>query len=195
MDFRKYFAEFVGVFALTLAVYLSTVIELPLSTPLMAGITLGLFVYTIGPISGAHLNPAVSVALATVKKISWKDTVFYVVFQFAGAVLAMLLAQGVSGQVTAVASTGGVSIFGEALGAFFLLFGVASVVFGKVDDDASGLVIGSSLFLGASLAGFSLGVLNPAVAAALGLFDVAYLVGPVVGALIAVWGYKVLAKG
>ncbi len=54
------------------------------------GLTVMIMIYAIGNISGAHLNPAVSIGFLLVKKLSFIDTVFYVLSQFTGAVIAGL---------------------------------------------------------------------------------------------------------
>ncbi len=63
---KKYFAECLGTFILSFTVFLSVGAGLagsvPIAVPLVAGLALGLCVYTIGHISGAHLNPAVTLA-------------------------------------------------------------------------------------------------------------------------------------
>ena len=84
--------------------------------------------------------------------------------------------------------------FAEALGALFFTFGIASVVYGKTPHDASGAVVGSSLLLGIACAGLagSLGVLNPAVALALGVFNWAYIIGPIVGSIVGMNLYRQL---
>ena len=57
---KKYIAEFLGTFILVLVVALSLVRGFLVPTPILAGLTVMLFVYTIGHISGTHLNPAVT---------------------------------------------------------------------------------------------------------------------------------------
>jgi glycerol uptake facilitator-like aquaporin len=84
----------------------------------------------------------------------------------------------------------------EMLGAFILNFGIASVVYGKVSDMASGIVIGGSLTLGiivASLSGAN-GILNPAVAFALNSLTLLYIVAPIVGAIAAYQVYKYMSS-
>jgi hypothetical protein len=79
-------AELVGTFGLTLAVLISiNNPDFPVSTPVIAGVTLGLFVYTIGGISGCHINPAVTLGLASIGKIELPSALGYLVAQFVGA--------------------------------------------------------------------------------------------------------------
>ncbi len=196
-SFPKYAAELLGAFALTLAVTLSvTSAEFALATPIVAGLTLGLFVYTVGTISGAHINPAVTIALATIRKISPVDALAYVVAQVAGALLAMWVAKTYGGgfdPALMVANTPRVGL-AEAMGAFTLVFGISAVVHGKVHSAASGLVIGGSLMLGILVASVaSNGVLNPAVAIGIGSVSPMYLLAPVVGGVAAAWAYVFLA--
>lgn len=82
---KKLFAELIGTFALTLAVFVSINSHFPVPTPVIAGLTLGIFVYTIGSISGAHINPAVTIGIRTLKKITTKEAVWYIIAQFIGA--------------------------------------------------------------------------------------------------------------
>ena len=166
MNFQKYLAEMLGAFALTLGVYLSLSLGMPLATPFVAALILGLGVYTLGPISGAHFNPAISIAMAGVKKLKWEVAFFYVISQFVGALLAMYFADFMM-------SGGGVDLtagndlkigIAEALGAGVLAFGVAAATYKKVHEAASGITVAWSLLLGILLSsGFSNGIVNPAV--------------------------------
>jgi len=187
-DFYKYLAELVGAFFLTLAVGTSLASGAPvLPTPVVAALTLGIFVYTVGKVSGAHLNPAVTLGVLSVGKIEVKDAVIYIVFQVVGAALAMAALQGFGVE----AQDGFVFGVWEAVGAFLLTFGVCSLVYEQVDGDAAGVVVGGSLLLGILVAGStSLGILNPAVAIGLGAINFAYLLGPIVGGIAAAWTYK-----
>ena len=195
---KKYIAEAVGTFGLSFVVLgaLSFAGVLPVPVPALAALTLGLFVYTIGGVSGCHINPAVTIGLWSVKKITQRDALGYVLAQVGGATLAVVIA-GWFGIVSPI--EGGVfdaRVFAsEALGTFFFVFGIAAVVSGKVHDAMSGLVVGWSLLFGimvAVVAG-SAGILNPAVAGALGLFSAVYLLAPIAGAVAAFHAHRYIA--
>lgn len=192
----KYAAEFLGTFALTLMVTLSLTTDFPIPTPLVAALTVGLFVYTVGNISGTHLNPSVTVALASIRKISPADAVVYIVVQFLGALCAMWVAKTYGSgflPTVLVSNTPRVGV-AEAMGAFTLVFGIAAVVYGNVHAAASGITIGGSLLLGILVASVaSNGVLNPAVAIGIGSVSPMYLLAPLAGGLAAAWLYRYLA--
>lgn len=195
MHLNKYLAEAIGTFVLALAVGLSLAKGFPVPTPVVAGLTLAMGVYTLGGISGAHFNPAVTLALWSIKKISSVEGLFYIVAQLAGAGLAILgraILVDPDSIVTAQNTVHAAAT--EALGAFLLVWGVSAVVHGKVHQAAAGLTIGSSLLLGILLASVgSNGVLNPAVALGIGSLNLAYVLGPITGAVVAAWGYRALS--
>ena len=90
MQVQKIIAESLGTFTLAFAVLLSaTATNFPVPVPIMAGLVLGLFVYTIGSISGCHLNPAVTLGLLSIKKIKPKESFIYIVAQLVGALFAL----------------------------------------------------------------------------------------------------------
>jgi glycerol uptake facilitator-like aquaporin len=192
---KKLLAEFLGTFALALAVGLSLTGKFPVPTPVAAALTLGICVYTFGAISGTHINPAITIGLAALRKIGLAEAGLYIVAQFAGAGLARFVAACLSGSAPHAGASDSLSIvLAEALGAFWLAIGVASVVHEKVPAPAAGLTIGGSLLLGIMMAApISNGVLNPAVALGIGSFSVSYALGPVVGAVAAMFLYRFLA--
>lgn len=195
MDFRKLLAELIGTFALTLIVRLSISFGMPISTPVLAALTLGLFVYTIGHLSGSHINPAVTLGILSIGKMEPALAAGYVIAQVIGALLALTLTSflGVGTPEVLGSNPGLLAGFGEALGALFFTFGIASAVYGKVESTMAGVVVGGSLLLGIMMAsGFSAGVLNPAVALGLmtGTVPLLYLVGPIVGSVGGFWLYK-----
>ncbi len=191
---KKYIVEMLGTGALTLAVGLSIAGAFPVSTPVLAALTLGLFVYSVGHISGTHINPAVTVGLWSIGKIAPKEAAFYVGAQALGAFIVLLFFMVFAPVSTMTVDSNVMVGVAELLGAFFFTFGIASAVYGKVSSHMSGLVIGGSLLLGISIAvGLgSNGVLNPAVALGIGSFGIMYVLGPVVGAVLGMQAYKYL---
>ncbi len=196
MPGKKYLAEFIGAFLLTLAVSVSVKAGGAIPTPVVAGLALGLGVYFVGCISGEHFNPEITIALAAMKKIDWKTTCFYIAAQVAGAGLAILVIQFLFGAGIDLNNDNSKSIFlVEAMGAFVLALGVAAVVQKKVKEEMAGIVIGSSLLLGLTLTGgVSPGILNPAVAVGLQAISATYLLAPVVGAIAAMFLYNWVAN-
>lgn len=193
-NIKLYAAELLGTFGLALAVTLSLSGTFPVPTPVIAGLTLGLFVYTIGHISGTHINPAVTVGAWSIGKINTQDAIWYIVSQFLGAGLALYLSRGwVTPASLSLVNSFSV-LFGELLGTFFFTFGIASVIYKKTPALLSGVVIGGSLLLGISIAAsLSNGVLNPAVALAIGSLSLSYLIGPLLGAILGMWAFRWLA--
>lgn len=192
----KYAAEFFGAFVLAFAVLLSLASSLPVSTPVIAALVLGLFVYTVGGISGAHLNPAVTIGLWSVGKIRKEEVPGYLAAQVCGGALAYAIAHYALWQAVAPsAAFSPAAFFAEGFGAMMLAFGVAHVVYSKGAQTVSGIVVGGSLLVGIlAAAGIgSGGVLNPAVALALNFFDASYLLAPFVGAVAGFYLYKMIA--
>lgn len=194
--YKKLVAEAVGTFTLVLAVQMVPHTANPvLATPIMAAIILGLFVYTIGGKSGCHINPAVTIGLWSIKKIDTKAALSYIGAQIAGAALSIVTAAFLIYDSALAFETvsGSLATFSaEAAGAAIFTFGIAAVVYGKVKDEASGIVIGLSLLIGIAFATsiWSSGLLNPAVALAYSELNFSYLLGPVVGAVLGMNLYK-----
>lgn len=112
---KKYLAELVGTFVLVFggvgsAVLAGTHIGY-LGVAFAFGLSLLAMVYTIGPISGCHINPAVTVGVLIAKKIGAKDAMSYMIAQIIGAIIAsgliLVIAKGtVAGYDPAVAGLG-----------------------------------------------------------------------------------------
>jgi glycerol uptake facilitator protein len=130
-------------------------------------------IYAIGHISGCHINPAVTIALAATKKAPWSDVPAYLVAQFAGAVAGAFAIWGVLGDAGVKAGLGvlsytpgndGRAFFAELIGTFLLVF----VVFGTATDSRAtpgwyGLAIPSIVFAVITVVGPVTGAaLNPA---------------------------------
>lgn len=195
-DMKKYIVEAFGTFVLTSAVCLSLVGKFPVSTPVLAGLVIVLFVYTVGHISGAHFNPAITLGAWSIKKIQSMEAFWYLVAQFAGSALALLLVMNTVGLPTLTVSMNWMTAFAEFLGTLLFGFGVASLLYNKVPHDFTGVVAGGSLLLGISIAALlgSNGVLNPAVALGIGSFNLVYAIAPIVGSVVGMNFYNYLNK-
>jgi glycerol uptake facilitator-like aquaporin len=196
MKHQPIIAEFVGTFLLALALILSIDNAPFLATPLVVALTLGVLVYALGPISGTHINPAVTIGLASVRAIEINQAIAYIVAQILGGLAAAFVAQFLVGFELsfALVQSDPFTLIAEAMGAAMLVFGISSVVAKKTPAEASGLVIGGSLLIGIVLASYgSAGILNPALAIAAGSLSVDYILGPVIGGVLAAWGYRAIA--
>lgn len=99
---KKYIAELIGTFVLVLVGVGSAVIAGGdvgnLGVAFAFGLAVLTMAYAIGPISGCHINPAVSIGMFVAKKLSGKDTMWYIAAQSAGAVIGagvlLLIARG-----------------------------------------------------------------------------------------------------
>lgn len=195
MNYRPFLAELLGTFLLAFLVRLSLGAEFPVATPVLAAITLGVIVYMIGSVSGAHVNPAVTIGLFTIGKIKAGDALGYIVAQFIGAAIALVGAPSFVGSTLSASPNLPFTLVAEAVGATIFLFGISSVVRRKAPESMSGITVGTSLLLGvlAASTGGS-GILNPAVALTLQSFSLAYILGPVIGAVAGVWLYRAVVE-
>ena len=114
-------------------------------------------VYAIGHISGCHINPAVTVALAVTRKFPWKDVPAYIGAQIVGAILGSLAIIGVLGKVAGKSLGLGVAAFhagvgypratfAEFIGTFLLVFTVFGVFDRRAPAGWAGLAIGFVVF-------------------------------------------------
>ena len=192
---RKYLAEITGTFILTFTMILSLAGAAPMATPVAAALAVGIGVYMFGSLSGAHFNPAITLGVLAVRKISVNDAVLYITSQLIGAGAATILARTIVEMPTLNVSSSPDVMMMELIGTFILALGVGAAVHGKVSQGASGLTVGGSLLVGIIVAAAgSNGVLNPAVALGIGSFSYAYLLGPVVGGALGMVLYSNLHK-
>jgi glycerol uptake facilitator protein len=231
-----YVAEFIGtlalVFFITMAVslFVTAPVEtqpgVPAAQPFVDWSVIGLvhvfvlfmLIQTLALVSGAHFNPAVTVAMTALRQIKPPDAAIYIVAQLAGGVGAALLtklllnnfpnAEAVNFGATLVSdSLAGKTTLGmlcEAIGTFFLVWAIIGVAVNpRGSTDWAALVIGGTLGLGVMVMGSLTGAgCNPArsfgPALASGEFDGAgkfllvYVLAPGVGALLAAIGYSSL---
>jgi aquaporin NIP len=208
---RAYLAEALGTFALVLvgagAVMSSAATGAPDHTgvALSFGLVVMACVYIFGGVSGAHINPAVTLALAVSGHFPWTRVGPYVGAQCAGAISAAFTLRAILGPVASVGATLPVSgiwqSFGlEVLLTGFLMLAVMAVVSGPAGQRRfSGIIVGGVVALGAMWAGPLTGAsmnparsLGPALASGeLGSLWI-YLAAPIVGAIGAALLYQAL---
>jgi len=149
-------AELIGTFFLTLAALVG-------GSPYPVALTLAALVYAIGNISGCNVNPAVTVGLVVARRLPLVTGLLYIYAQLGGALLARVVAPFVGTLPPSYAAAG---IGGEAVGCGLLVLTVAAVSDKYVPKAGSGIAIGTALAAGLVT---TRGILNPAVAVAMGL--------------------------
>ena len=170
------------------------------------GAAIGLMVYTFGHISGAHINPAVTISMIVTKRMNIKDGIAYIIFQIIGAIAAaasykLILPDigakvnfGTQGGPSALLHNNALSGFGvEAILTFFLVTVIfMTAVHKKAAAGMYGLAIGGIIFLdhlvGVPLTGASMNparTLGPAIISGYWDYHWIYWAGPIVGAVIA----------
>jgi len=168
---NKYIAEFIGTFVLVLTIGCTVIgAGATVIAPLAIGAALMVMVYAGGHISGAHYNPAVTLAVLIRGKVLVADVIPYIIAQVAGAAVASLvvskcLRAGVA--VTAMSPNVGPALLAEFLFTFALVYVVlnAATAEGTSGNSFYGLAIGMTVMTGAFAVGdISGGAFNPAVA-------------------------------
>lgn len=210
---KKAVAELIGTYALVFCGTGAIVIDQVSGgavTHVGVAITFGLIVlamiYALGDISGAHINPAVSIAFIAAGRIKSGEVALYILFQFAGAFLASLSLKWMFPQienlgVTVPAGSDMQSFILETILTFFLMFVIMNVSTGEKEKGiTAGIAVASVVGLEAMFAGPICGAsMNPArsLAPALvsGNMDYIkcqwiYIMAPVLGALLAVFAYN-----
>jgi aquaporin Z len=203
---KNYITEFIGTFFLVLTIGLTAG---AVFAPMIIGSMLMVMVYMGGHISGAHYNPAVSIAMIIRGLISVKEAINYILSQLAGAILAAFLVNWLQGDVMIIAPNSSSSILQilvvEAIFTFALVLVILNVATNPKTEGNSyyGLAIGFTIMAAAFVGGWiSGGVYNPAVGTGPMLVDLLvsggasiqyswyYLVGPIAGAVLATYVYK-----
>jgi aquaporin Z len=214
---RRLFSELLGTFFLVLVAVGGGMVNarfggdaVPYAARVVApALMVAAVILFMGTVSGAHLNPAVSMAFALRGDFPWKRVPAYIVAQFAGAILATLLLWALIGKQGTAGLTlpgSGISATTAMLWEMVLTTGLVSVILGTASGaqqigPLAALGVGSYIALaglwGSPVSGASM---NPArsLGPALVLADWtawwAYLVGPVLGAAIAV-GFAFVLRG
>jgi glycerol uptake facilitator-like aquaporin len=183
-------AELLGTFTLTFAVLSvsKSAIGIPYFVAIGAGLTLAILVFTIGSTSGAHVNPAVTFGLWSLKKIGTLKALLYIVAQFMGAAFAWkLYTYLISNTIPNIAGKDfDWKIFvAEMVGTLIFTFGIAAALYQKFEGGKLAATIGGSLVIGIVVASaISNGVCNPAVALGIQSWSKEYVIAPLVGGLL-----------
>ncbi len=203
----KLLTEAIGTFVLVLTIGLARVQE-GVPSPLAVGVALMAVVYAGGHISGAHYNPAVTIAIWIRGAIPTREVVPYVVAQSLGALVAAFFVYKFNGFPLHIEPGEGVSawkaVTGEAIMTFVLAWVILNVAFtkGTAGNDYFGIAIGGTVMGGAFALGEITGAaFNPAVGLMTAIFEPLvgydpsplawiYAIGPVLGGLGAAVVYK-----
>ena len=213
---KKCVAEFIGTFVLVFfACGTAAVVGCSaangtgyLLTALAFGLVIVAMAYSIGNVSGCHINPAVSIAMLVSGKLSVKDFLGYLAAQFAGAIAGAAALMAFVGKDSGLGANAlyqgniGLSLLIEVILTFVFVIAILGVTSKKENDAVAGIVIGLSLtlvhILGISFTGTSV---NPARSFGPALFVGGealanvwvFLVAPLVGGVLAALVYKFLA--
>jgi aquaporin Z len=214
---KKYVAECIGTFVLVFmgcggAYFIDDVYPFGLGVvgvALAFGLAVTIMAYSIGPISGCHVNPAVSLAMWIRKRLSAVDLAFYVAAQCAGAFIAVFTLGAVLGYSFDIGGVNdivnlpnaGAGFAIEVILTFAFVFTILGVTSKKENAAVAGLIIGLALTLvhvvGINMTGTSV---NPARSLAPAVYNGelddlwVFIVGPFAGgalaALASVWFHK-----
>ncbi|KAK8491760.1 hypothetical protein V6N12_057801 [Hibiscus sabdariffa] len=179
--------------------------EALLEYAITAGLTIVVLIFSIGSISGAHVNPALTIAIAAFGYFPWSKVPLYILAQILGSVLATLMGEFIYGIESDLMLTqpiqGSQSAFMvELISTFIVVFVVAAVTQQSESvGQVSGLVIGIAIGLAVLISGpVSGGSLNPS--RSIGPAIVSrnfeniwiYLTAPIIGAVLGALMYKFL---
>ncbi|MBA3582995.1 MAG: MIP family channel protein [Gemmatimonadetes bacterium] len=177
----------------------------PVGIALAFGLVIAAMIYAVGHLSGAHINPAVTIGFWSIGRFPLTDVLVYTIAQSAGAVAASATLRLAIGDVARLGATVPsvpvpAAFMIEALLAFALMFVIAAVatderVVGGFAGLAVGLTVASDALFGGLLTGASMNParsLGPALVAGAWHSHWLYWVAPVLGMVAAAWTYEVL---
>ena len=210
---KKYLAEFIGTFALLFCGTGAIIVNEQsngslglIGIALTFGVIISSMIYVFGNISGTHINPSVTIALAIGKLTSLKDASFYIFAQILGAILASVLLKFMFSENLTLGTT---TPSGELLQSFilefvltfFLILTILGVTSKKELSSVAGLIIGSVVTGIILFAGpISGGSFNPARSLAPAIVSGnltalwIYITAPTLGAIVAMFVWKGINK-
>lgn len=178
-----------------------------LGASVAGGLIVTVMIYAVGHISGAHMNPAVTLAFAAVRHFPWKQVPFYAAAQLTGAISASFVLRILLDPIHILGTTTPSgsdlqALVMEIVVTFSMMFVTSAVATDtKAIGELAGLAVGSAVCITSILAGpVSGGSMNPArtLGPALassrykGLW--VYFVGPVTGTLLGAWSYSFIRE-
>lgn len=204
--FRQSFAEFIGTFIMVFAGTAAIVINdlyggviTHLGIALVFGLVVATVIYILGNISGAHINPAVTIAFWLAKRLPGNRVLPYIVAQVSGAITAsvfvmLMFAEHATLGATLPSGSLQQSFMLEIILTFILMLTIINVATGSKEQGImAGLVIGSVVALEALFAGPVSGAsMNPARSIGPALISGninelwIYIVAPVIGASLSI---------
>jgi aquaporin NIP len=204
---KKYYAELIGTYMLvfcgTGAIIINQEMNGVITHPGIAatfGLIVAAVIYALGDVSGAHINPAVTIAFALRKVFPAKEIIPYIVSQSIGAILASLslhLLFPLNEQLGGTSPAGSIiqTFILEILLTFFLMFVILRVSHGSREQGImAGMAIGAVVLLEALFAGPITGAsmnparsLGPALVSGELQFLWIYIAAPIMGSSMAVW--------
>ena len=215
-EWRRLFAEVLGTFFLVLVAAGATVVnvqshgQVPLDARVVApGLMVVAVIYFMGTVSGAHLNPAVTISFALRRDFPWKRVPGYLAAELAGGILAAAFLRATFGNIGHLGATepgAGISAWTTALIELVLSAGLISVILGTASGARNiganaALAIGGYIILAglwaAPISGASMNParsLGPALLGGHWTDAWAYVAAPIVGGVIAV-GFAWILRG
>jgi len=207
---HKAIAEAVGVFALVFVGCGAIMIGerfpesiSPLVVPVVFGLIIAAMIYAVGHISGAHFNPAVTLAFAVARHFPKKQVPVYWAAQCLGGIfaiflLSLLLPEGDYFGATIPVISLGKALTWEIILTFFLMFVIIAVATDtRAVGTMAGVAIGATVILASFLGGPITGAsMNPARSLAPAIFEGQlgvmwiYILGPMIGAVLAALLYE-----
>jgi aquaporin NIP len=206
---RACVAELIGTFALVFAGAGAVMVDAKtaalghVGVAITFGLVIMVMIYAVGHVSGAHFNPAVSLAFAVTRHFPWPRVALYWLAQLVGALLAAALLRASLGNLAHVGATlpagsDGQSFVWEIVLTAFLMFVIMAVATDtRAVGEAAAIAVGGTVGLDAMFGGPISGAsMNPARSAGPAIVSGdlralwLYLVGPIVGAMVGAVAYQ-----
>ncbi len=211
---QRVMAEFIGTFTVVFFACGSIMVAdrfpgtiPPSGIPIIFGMVIATMIYTLGHVSGAHFNPAVTLAFAVAKHFPARQVAPYCLAQFMGSLAAALLVSAIlpagdlyGATVPMVAPH--IAFIWEVILSFFMMFVITAVAtdtraVGMMAGIAIGTVVALCAFIGGPITGASM---NPARSFGPALFQSTidsfwiYLLAPIVGAILGALTYRLIRE-